>query len=272
MKGGFRLLGPHIDTDFGGMSGQESIRLRGLISSYLHRKFEILNLDIAEKICCCITMCRFSSRMRFISDTDSQVAYVYKENSTSRPSHFIAVEIEVTDIGADVYYWRLMQLVTFELESGFVGGATNVSEPCWTGTHNLMMVAWASGLLQGRQGQIYKAEKPSRMFANTTAEDLSIIRRLVGVVEHTVPRNDVSGSRGGKSSRSWGRSGMRSYVVDPRVRSDQLLRRRPVLTVSNACFADVLARYDTDTCKDLCSQRLYMEIGDATGSSGPHLA
>ena len=68
-EGGFRLLGPHVDKDLG-MSGQERIILRGLISSYLHRKFEILNLDIAKKISSCIAMCRFSSRVRFISDTD----------------------------------------------------------------------------------------------------------------------------------------------------------------------------------------------------------
>ena len=116
-----------------------------------------------------------------------------------------------------------MQLVTFELESGFVGEATNSSEPFWTGTHNVMVAAWASGLRQGRQGQIYKARKPSRMFANTTDEDLSFIGRLVGVVQHTVPRNYSGGSRGGRSSRSWGRSGTRSYVIDLRVRSDQLL-------------------------------------------------
>lgn len=66
-------------------------------------------------------MCRFSSRVRFISDPDSQIASVYKETSTPSPSHFIAVEIYVTDISADVYKGRVMQLVMFQLESGFEG-------------------------------------------------------------------------------------------------------------------------------------------------------
>lgn len=222
-NGGFQLLGPHHEKDFSCM-GNEGVRLRGLIASYLHRKFDSVNVDDANQITASVDFCRFSSRVRFISQSQTQTASLYKSSGKSRPSHFVAVEMDEMDHNADVYYRRLMQLITFEL---LVDSGEEISDdegPCWKGTHTVIVVAWASGLVKGRQNQIYKVGPALRMFANATAEDVSILRRLIGVVEHTVPRGGAGGcSREGSSKRSRGRDGLRSYVIDPRSRVDQLL-------------------------------------------------
>lgn len=196
---GYQLLGPHKEKDLECM-GHEWVRLRGLIASYLHRKFDSVNMDVARHITAHISFCRFSSRVRFISESQTQTASVYKDKGKARPSHFVAVEMDEMDQKADVYYGQLRQLITFEIKTDSDGEMGDDQDHCWHGTHTVMVVAWASGLVKGRQNQIYKAGHTSQMFANATVEDVTTLRRLIGVVEHTIPRIDsAGGSRGGSS-------------------------------------------------------------------------
>ena len=140
-----------------------------------------------------------------------QIASVYSDSNWYRPSHFVAVEMDVTDTTAKVYYGRLMKLIQFRLRAD-----PNLASPpdFREGEYTVAVLQWADRMKVGGQSQIYKVESRSNAFGSQTMEDPCIMQRLISVVEHAVPSG--SGTHSGRKQR-------RTYFLDDLVHMDYLL-------------------------------------------------
>ena len=119
--------------------------------------------------------------------------------------------------GLDVYYGRVLKLIQFE-----VGVNHKERWRHWQKKYEVGVLDWASGLEVETHGQVYKNCEAAKAFSATTVEDVSILKRLIGVVDHTVPsRTQLAEDT---RSRSTGRRGRkRCYIFDDCLRSQHLL-------------------------------------------------
>lgn len=86
----------------------------------------------------------------------------------------------------------------------------------------MAVIEWVSGLQAGDYKQVYKNCLARDVFSRRTLEDVSIISRLISVVDHEIP----SRAQGDANNGSWStarRSRKRGYFLDNNIRSDGLL-------------------------------------------------
>ena len=116
----------------------------------------------------------------------------------------------------EVYYGRVLKLVVFELGTDHSSRWAH-----WQTTHKVGLFEWASGLEIGMQGQVYKNAEAENAFSVKTIKDLSVIKRLVSVVNHVVPsRTGIDGRNRSRSTSVRGRK--RCYFIDDQSRADHL--------------------------------------------------
>ena len=54
-------------------------------------------------------------------------------------------------------------------------------------TNNIAVISWARPLSKGKQHQVFIRGRRDAAFSTPTMEDVTIIKRLVAVVQHAVP-------------------------------------------------------------------------------------
>ena len=145
-----------------------------------------------------------------------QTASAFLSNSSrERRSCYLAAEMDEAEYNADVYYGQLLQLLELDLtipESYFTSALPNTKVK-----HCLVVIKWAKSLSHGRQHQVFVKGSRDEAFSSSTLEDVSIIKRLIGVVEHAVP--SVGREIRGRNQRSQ----ERTYFIDPDLRNDSLM-------------------------------------------------
>ncbi|PXF42612.1 hypothetical protein BWQ96_07662 [Gracilariopsis chorda] len=57
----------------------------------------------------------------------------------------------------------------------------------WKKKYEVELLSWASGMEVNGQGQVFKRSRSANAFTSRTVEDLSIVFRLISVVDHVVP-------------------------------------------------------------------------------------
>ena len=212
---GFKLLGTakrvllHLEDD-------ENF-LRSLLSNYLMRKYDGMDLREAKNIVKEINEYVSWPKVRFRSDGSDRIdtASVASFKNRVRPSNFVAVVMDRTDTSADVYYGTLMRLFEFEICITDVQLASKFEE-C-SGLHRVAMIGWAKRMVKGKQYQVYGRGPRESIFSSPTIEDVSVISRLIGVVEHSVPSASQQRRERGQ------RGQLRTYFIDFAARSSHLL-------------------------------------------------
>ena len=137
------------------------------------------------------------------------------------PPDAVLLEMDVSDQNADIYYGRILRILDVDL-SIIYDGEGIVAE--WMTNHKLVWMDWATGLMRGRHGQIFKNGSRPTAFSGGTIEDDSIVKRPICFVEHCIPSGPNNASDG-RSSRSGGRrSRRRIYFMDHNIRTDRLLQ------------------------------------------------
>ena len=129
-----------------------------------------------------------------------------------RPSCYVSVEMDATDMKADIYYGKFVRL--FEVHATNSDLRDSESSRC-AGSYKLAMIKWAAGMISGAQGQVYKVGSRSSVFGRYTVEDVSVVQRLIGVVEHLVPT--------GRTLTNNARRRRKTYFLDDFQRIDHLL-------------------------------------------------
>ena len=195
----------------------QGMDLKRLLTKYLIRKYEGMTVREAQAISNDDHVCRFwgKSRFRRNGTHEMQTASVFSDSARGRPSCYIAAEMDEAESKADVYYGQLFHLLEFDLT---IPDSYVTSElPDTKVKHCLAVIKWAKPLSKGRQLQVFVKGSRDEAFSSYTLEDISIIKRLIGVVEHAVP--SVGKERRGKNQRSQ----QRTYFIDSDLRKDSLL-------------------------------------------------
>lgn len=220
LAGGFKLLGKPRDEGVDSRSSDGKALLRMLVQ-YFVRKYNTITYKEGKTIVNSMILCKSWQRVRFICGSTTQTAKVAfplhvppAVRRRTRASCYIAAEMDATELSADVYYGKLLRLLSFEIPISFSTPA--VAMP-WNRHHQLAVIQWASGLRVGNQGQVFKKGDSTSAFSAQSVEDISIIKRLIGVVDHEVPAG------GDQNSRRPRRLKKRAYFFDDAVRSDRLL-------------------------------------------------
>ena len=222
--GGIDMLGPSRRIRVSGQD-QVSVRMKQMMVSYLTRKYEGMTVVRAKEVVNEFTHWKMYSRVRILCGSGVQTASTYwtlngqrTRTPGTRPSHFVAAEMDADEDKADVYYGRILRLMEFDLRRT---GGSEVAGEIWERGHKVVVIDWAKRLCKGRQGQVYSTGRDTNVFSGATMEDAIVIKRLIRVVEHCVP--PVSAIAGNSSWNSSRRGARRSYFTDDNVRTDQLL-------------------------------------------------
>ena len=141
-------------------------------------------------------------------------------NHRVRASWYLACEMDGEQEEAlDIYYGRLLKLISFQVD---VDSVLSGRWGHWQETYEVGVFDWVAGMEIGAQRQIFKNCVGMNAFSANSVEDLSIIRRLIAVVDHNVPSAAVSDSS--TRSRSTVRRGRRRcYFADDNAHLDALL-------------------------------------------------
>lgn len=131
--------------------------------------------------------------------------------------------MDAADLTSEVFYGRILQLITLEFDVDQGVGDTAELFGISDGKISLALVDWAKELQKGRQGQIYMVGGEETIFSGMTLEDISIIKRLIGVVEHFMPSNPPSGTSASCRKQK------RSYFID------YCIQEQSLLSSSRAC-------------------------------------
>ena len=204
---------------------ESDMRFLGRLEKYLMRRYDGLTAAEADDILDGVESCVVKLRLRFLSGSGTQTASSYyglrqwdgsgdKQHVTA--SWYVACEMEGQG-GLDVYYGRVLKFVQFDVAEDY-----KERWPHWQDKYEVGVLDWASGLEVETHGQVYKNCETANAFSETTVEDVSILKRLIGVADHTVPSRAqlMEGTR----SRWTGRRGRkRCYIIDDCLRSQHLL-------------------------------------------------
>ena len=210
-----------------------SSRFRDLLTSYFVRKHDGMHqvdakrhIEEIEEVLCW-------RRVAFQDGKDDIAATVFAPENNQRPSCYIATEMDTSESAADVYYGKLLQLhsITFKTPAYPLKSE-----------YKVMLVSWASGISVGSQHQLYKNCRRDDAFTALSIEDVSTLRRLIGVVEHSIPSGRSESNRSYRIrqagiqrslSRNSGsvhaRTRKRTYFLDERVTSRQFARSQGIL-------------------------------------------
>lgn len=213
--GGFVCLGPSRQLVVENLHDRGR-HLQQLFTNYFIRKFGSdeaghgVQLHEAKKMSQSISIVRKHSRVRFMSLNGVQTAHIHSRSTPARrDSQYLAVEMELTlDNEVDVYYGRLLDVMEFE-----INWFPEITNERIGKQYTVGMFDWAVDVEVERQSQVFVAGSVHDAFKQKSVEDLDVIKRLIGVVEH------VSHSRTIDSSFS----GRRTYIIDTMMRSHGLL-------------------------------------------------
>ena len=86
-----------------------------------------------------------------------------------------------------VWFGRLLKIISFNIGDIEIGGHVIPGR-----RYDLVVPDWAHKLLHGQQGQIYVLGSLKDVFSKGTAEDVSVVERLVRVIEHRIRLNLTS--------------------------------------------------------------------------------
>ncbi|PXF43640.1 hypothetical protein BWQ96_06599 [Gracilariopsis chorda] len=137
--------------------------------------------------------------MKLIPDTLNTVTNRLRENSN------IACEM-FNDGCVEVYYGRLLTLIEFKLDLDLTERWSH-----WQKKYEVGLLSWASGMEVNGQGQVFKRYRSANAFKSRTIENLSIVYRLISVVDHVV-----------LSQIGANRVRHQCYFIDDKILSDNL--------------------------------------------------
>ena len=218
--GGYMFLGPRRKVRLREIDSE--VKLVELIGSYFVRKHahEGLHPNLARLIARKVETVTLWSRLKFICGSDIQIASSAKpvdvtlhRQELTRPSFYVSVEMDANESTIDVYYGKVLRMMEFNVDVD--GGNVSETTVC-NGRYELGVIQWVDGLSLGAQGQVFKRGQRCSAFGRTTIEDVTIIHRLIGVVEHAVPVTSLPTSD---------RKRKQTYFIDDFQRIDHLLSR-----------------------------------------------
>ena len=221
--GGVRLLGVRKECLLTAYEGVGQIREK--LARYFVRKYDEVGLAEGRAISNCVESVTLYSRVRISCGSDTQTVSAAKFRTLSatsgdseRLSCFFAAEMDESDSASDIYYGLLQDI--FEIDLSDAPAVRGVSQNTWRTHYRLILADWSSRIQPGRHGQIFVQGRVGNCFSGTTVEDASVLRRLISVVEHVVPRDypwlrSTYEQRGNRSSQSQvSRGRRRTYFVD----------------------------------------------------------
>lgn len=198
------------------------------------RKFESLRLEDAKAIVSRVDEIKSFSRVHFVRGSDTQTVPVQKFrllSETSEKRHrlrcFFAAEMDETKNSIDVCYGLLQDVSKIDLSNATsIEGLDGIN---WRTQYDLILADWSRWIQRECQGQVFVQRNVFGCFSGATVEDASVLKRLIGVMEHVV-----------RSERPWLRSGVaqrgnqginsrdyrgrkRIYIVEDRLLADHLL-------------------------------------------------
>ena len=114
--------------------------------------------------------------------------------SNGRPDFYIAVEMNETEDTCDVHYKRIRNVLRFQPNTDQANSylLTHVASE----SHDVAIIDWALNLEVGPSNQVRCKSARAGALAQLSVEDISIVQRNIGVVEHNIPtRMSLHGSR-----------------------------------------------------------------------------
>ncbi|KAI0559140.1 Transposase tnp2 [Gracilaria domingensis] len=196
-----------------------AVRFRKLFSNYLRRKFiGICETDVAY-LCYSVTKVVLWCAIEIYDNVcgKQKLGGCFNLSGKSRNKQkrwdwVVSVEMDTDELvnKADVYYGRVRYIMELDL-SEFEGKLLE-SRPSLAQKHVIVDMDWAQNLRVGLQGQIYSDSTASSTFTSPSFEDVSIIRRLIGVME--------------RPHKPYGKPGpprRRTYFLDRALRVHKLL-------------------------------------------------
>ena len=205
----YKLYQPHSEDEV--PFHPSSRRFIDMLANFIVRKHNEISIVEAKDLAKAVRDIQCWKRIRLPGD--GQIANIFDACSDTRPSCYVAVEMDANDTSSDIYYGKILQMHTI-----YFGRST--SYELSSDHYDVVLLSWASGIMTGNQKQLFKEGDIGGAFTSPTMEDASTLRRLIGVVSHKVPPlREYRGSRISRSSTNR----KRSYFIDNRIRSDCLL-------------------------------------------------
>lgn len=209
-----------------------SNQLMEKLARYVLRKFGKLGSEEARAISNPVDQVKLFSRVQIICGSDTPTVSAQKFRAISAtagkshsPSCSFAAEMDEQKSSCDVYSGLLQDI--FEIDLSKASPIAGLEGVPWRQTYQLILADWSNRIKCGEQGQIFSEGKVSQCFPGTTFGDASIIKRVIGVVEHIRPRGEPwlqqlnqRGSRNNQPRDMHGRR--RTYFVDDKLLADRL--------------------------------------------------
>ena len=246
---GLEIHGPHMIAVLSNEKETLSPRFIRMVLDYLQRKFVGMTRAEAETVFSYMDLIQESSRVKFLCGSQVLTVGSYSRYGSparrkvkDRAKWYIAAEMDESETSSDIYYGRLMNIYTLRLKQESVEQfSTRWSQ--WKAELRIGVFDWVTGLEIGKHGQVYKSTEARNAFSAPTVEDLSIIRRLISVVDHVAPNANSRSQFRGNSARSMGRK--RCYFIDGEASKDQILKQgRSGRDGIDRNLRGILRRYD----------------------------
>ncbi|PXF42507.1 hypothetical protein BWQ96_07769 [Gracilariopsis chorda] len=214
-RGRYELRGPKQTYWVASNEDMDEL-LSSCLRGYFMRTYDGLTSSKVIDILDVIDHVQFRPRLRFIcgsavQDTMARIrpGIIDLVERRSRVSCHIAAEME-DGSRVEVYFGRVKML--FEVEVNIEDTECSTEWNYWQRKYEVALIKWATGLQVGEKMQVYKNCSSTDAFRSKTVEDLSIVSKLISVVDHIVPsQQSRSGSR------------QRCYFIDHNLASDFLL-------------------------------------------------
>lgn len=199
------LVGTDSDLDDLLSSGLKNYLMRKYEGLTSEEAFEILEGEVQVTFRSCVSFCCRETvqkaSARFKPGTLREIS------SRMRQNWHVACEMD-SDGVTEVYYGRILMLFEYELDLDLSQRWDH-----WQKKYEVGLLDWISGLKVNHQEQVFKRGRATDAFSSKTIEDVSIVTRLISVVDHLVP------------SRNTGCRGRRQcYFLDNRNMTDRLAR------------------------------------------------
>lgn len=168
-----------------------SIRGRILLSHfnrYLQRTYpEITSTQLSQLSAKGIS-CTIRTSVEFISDGIVQTvgSYLQSQSFTAakdrkRQNCFVACQLVPTNC-VEIYFASVKKILEVEVGLDFSSQWSN-----WQQKFFLLYVDWANDIRLGDRKQLYKPGSSKQVFSAPSLEDVTVVKRLISIVEHSVP-------------------------------------------------------------------------------------
>lgn len=176
-------------------------RVVALFTRYQLRKFDGISIIQAKSIADRLGSCKKWSRMQFQCGSGTQTVISSstffsgksRDEKSRRISCYVAVEMDVDGAKADVFYGEVLSLLEIDFSDCAPDHVLNNLER--RKKFQIGILSWPSCTKKGAQDQLFLNSRLGVDFSAPSMEDVSIIARLVGVVEHTFATQTRQGER-----------------------------------------------------------------------------